>query len=50
MMQAVTKIIAINAQIPATTEFGVQPYSMLDQITPRKTVAWMNFKRNSNAV
>ncbi len=50
MMQAVTKIVAINAQIPATIGFGVQPCSMLDQITPRKTVAWMNFKGISNAV
>ncbi len=39
MMQAVTKIVAINAQIPATIEFGVHLYSMFEAKTPTNTRA-----------
>ena len=50
MTQAVTKIVAISAAIPATIGFGVHRYSMFDHQTPMKTIACISFTGASNAV
>ena len=49
MIRAVTKIVPISAQIPATTGFGVHPYSIFENQMPRKTMAWVSFMGASDA-